>query len=520
MSDGNDLNARVLILAPAGRDAHLAAAVLRDASIPSTVCRDVEMFCAELERGAAAGLLTQEALAQPARARLVAAMSAQPVWADFPLLVVATRPPTRDESVRLNQAVEELGNVTLLDRPLHPETLLSTVRSALRARVRQYQSRELLDRLEVGVRQRDHFLATLSHELRNPLGAIRNAMRLLERAMPPGPAIERPLAIIDRQVTHLARLIDDLLDVSRVTTGKVVLQKRLLDLRSVLQQTIQQLEPAFDAQRLSIFSALGARPLWVVADTDRMEQIFTNLLANAIKYTPTGGRVEVTAGADDSQTWVRIVDTGVGIAPEMLAGIFDLFAQVDRSLDRAQGGMGIGLTLVRSLLALHDGTVSATSEGVGKGSAFTVRLPSALPDQLPLPEPRRMPLPPGGHRPHVLLVEDSDDNREMLRELLELDGFHVDVATNGSDAVTQALALKPQIAIVDIGLPILDGFEVARRVRAALGPGISLVALTGYGQPEDRQRTVAAGFDAHLTKPVDLAELEAVLVQVRTEARV
>jgi signal transduction histidine kinase/CheY-like chemotaxis protein len=514
MTDDADLGKRVLILAPAGRDAQLAAATLREVSIGSAICADMETFCAEYARGAAAGLLTQEALAGNAHMRLAAALAGQPLWSDFPLVILATRPTTTDGGVRLGQIVGVLGNVTLLDRPLHPEALLSTIRAALRARVRQHETRELLARLEHGVHERDQFLATLSHELRNPLGAIRNALRLLERVVPPSQTVERPLDIMDRQVGHLAQLIDDLLDVSRVTTGKVVLQRRPLDLRAVLQQTIVQLEPELERQQLQIVSSLGTRPLSIEADPVRLEQIFTNLLANAIKYTPAGGRIEVAVGSDEAGAWVRIVDTGVGIAPEMLSRIFDLFSQADRSLDRSQGGMGIGLTLVRSLLELHGGSVSATSGGLGAGSTFTVRFPLAKDLNLAAQSGGRAAPPIPGPRAHVLLVEDSEDNREMLQDLLEMDGFHVYTAATGPEAVNQALTLKPQVAIVDIGLPLMDGFEVARRVRAELGSSISLVALTGYGQAEDRQRTAAAGFDAHLTKPVDLAELEKVLRRV------
>jgi signal transduction histidine kinase/CheY-like chemotaxis protein len=515
MTGDADIDARVLILAPAGRDGPLAAAMLREASIASTVCSDMQTFCDEQGRGAAAGLLTQEALAREAHACLATALANQPLWSDFPLVVLASRPTTHDGGVRLGQITGELGNVTLLDRPLHPEALLSTIRAALRARARQHQARELLSRLEQGVRERDQFLATLSHELRNPLGAIRNAVQLVERTMPPAPEVERPLTIVDRQVRHLTQLIDDLLDVSRVTTGKVVLQRRLLDLRSVLQQTIAQLEPEIARQGLGIATSLGTRPLIIDADPVRLEQIFTNLLANAIKYTPQGGSIEVATGVEDGAAWVRIVDTGVGIAPDMLAGIFDLFSQADRSLDRSQGGMGIGLTLVRSLLQLHGGAVSATSQGLGSGSTFTVRLPLAPTQALSPPVAPAPGCRVAGPSKHVLLVEDNADNREMLQDLLEMDGFRVDVAATGSEAVAQAVALRPQIAIVDIGLPVMDGFEVARRVRAELGASISLVALTGYGRAEDRRQTAAAGFDAHLTKPIDLTELEAVLRQVR-----
>lgn len=508
MTDDGGPFDRVLILAPAGRDAQLAAAALRDAGLTPSICDDIESFCQAFERGAAAGVLTQEALAGSSRERLIAALEKQPLWADFPLVVLASRPTTHAGRLRLARSIGEVGNVTLMDRPLHPETLVSTVKAALRARARQYQARELMSQLEEAVHQRDKFLATLSHELRNPLGAIRNAVRVLERR--DDSERQRPMAIIARQVAHMARLIDDLLDVSRVTTGKVVLQRRRFDLRDALQQTLAQMEPAFDQQRVRLLASLGAQPLWVDADAVRMEQVFTNLLNNAVKYTPAGGRVDVSAGVDGPQVWVRVADTGVGIEPEMLTSIFDLFSQVDRSLDRAQGGMGIGLTLVRSLLTLHGGTVTVASEGLGKGSEFTVRLPAVAAGEAPAvasPATRSA----IEEKPHVLLVEDNEDNREMLRDLLAGEGFRVDVAADGAEAVAEAQRLEPEVVIVDIGLPVLDGFEVARRVRRSLGDRVTLVALSGYGRVEDRRRSLEAGFDTHLTKPVDFVELRAAL---------
>jgi signal transduction histidine kinase len=504
---------RVLVLAPAGRDAELACSALTAAGIAALACPDMDAFCQELALGAGVGVLTEEVLAPGRRQPLVEELARQPVWADFPMIVLVSRPTVLGADVALTRALSDLGNTTLLDRPLHPDALVSTVRAALRARLRQYQSRELLSRLERGVKERDQFLATLSHELRNPLGAIRNAMVLIKEGVTAHSALERPVAVVDRQVTHLVRLIDDLLDVARVTTGKVVLQTQRVDLRAVIQQAAQQLEPTFEQHGLRLFTALGPRPLWVDGDPVRLEQIVTNLLMNSSKYTPSGGRVEVAGAVEGDSVWVSVADTGIGIEADMLQGIFDIFAQIDRSLDRAQGGMGLGLTLVKSLVELHGGTVSATSAGLGRGSEFKLRLPIAHGHGEDNHEQPTVQLKPHSVR-HVLLVEDSADNREMLRELLERDGFHVDVAYDGTDGVKQALSLKPDVAIVDIGLPVLDGFEVARRVRDALGPGIRLVALTGYGQPEDHLRTKQAGFDAHLTKPVQLAELEAALAPV------
>jgi signal transduction histidine kinase len=501
---------RVLVLAPAGRDGELARSVLADGNIAAVVCPDMATFCDELEEGAAAGILTEEMLLAERRAPLVQALGKQPLWADFPLIVLAGRPSSPKTAELLSRALADLGNTTLLERPLHPDTFVSTVRGALRARARQYQARELLLRLEEAVRERDRFLAILSHELRNPLGAMRNAMHLARRLLTSGSKLERPIAIVDRQITHLARLIDDLLDVSRVTTGKVILQKRTIDLRTVVNQAMLLLEGQFEQHGLQAFSALGSRPLWIEGDPVRLEQVMTNLLMNAIKYTPAGGRIEVTAGRQDNDVWVRVRDTGIGIEESMLSGIFDLFSQADRSLDRAQGGMGIGLTLVKSLVELHGGTVAATSAGLGSGSEFTLRLPATESIGGVDSEPQKS-SPKARACQRVLLVEDSEDNRELLRELLEMDGFEVEVAVDGPEGVKQALSSKPDIAIVDIGLPAMDGFEVARQVRAVLGSRIRLVALTGYGQPEDHHRSKQAGFDAHLTKPVHLGDLESAL---------
>lgn len=503
---------RVVIHAPAGRDAELARAILERASIETLACADPGTFCLELEAGAAAGIVTEAALRSEQRARLVEVLAAQAAWSELPIIVLVPRARGEDARHPLQQALSELGNTTLLERPLHPETLLNATRAALRARDKQYQVRELLFRLEQAVQERDRFLATLSHELRNPLGAIRNALHVVRRAGLLTSSLERPLTIVDRQVTHLARLVDDLLDVSRVTTGKIILADDCLDLRSVLQQSLAQLEAEFAEHELTVSTTLGSEALWVIGDAVRLEQVVTNLLTNSLKYTTKGGRVELCAGRDSTGVWARVVDDGIGIEAALLNGIFDMFSQVDRSLDRSQGGMGIGLTLVKGLIEMHGGSVEATSPGLGQGSTFTLRLPAVEPRTVvPIVLPRRAWR--ERTRQRILLIEDSEDNREMMRELLESDGFHVEVACSGQEGVERALTSKPDIAIVDIGLPVLDGYEVARRVRAVLGSTIQLVALTGYGRPEDRQRTIAAGFDIHLTKPVHPDELESALAQ-------
>ena len=499
----------VLILAPAGRDARLAAAVLDQAQIAACVCRDVDDLVARLSDNPAVVLLTEHALTSELRARLRQWLAGQPLWSDLPVVVLTGHPPNSDKKRSLAAMLAELGNVTVIDRPMHRDVLVTTVRAALRARGRQHQARELLARLEDAIRERDQFLAILSHELRNPLGAIRNATEVLARQGPAQAEVSSPLAIVDRQARHLARLVDDLLDVARVTSGKIVLRKTPCELGEVIERAARQLEQAVEHAHLRMRVLPAPGPVMVEADPVRIEQVVGNLLTNAVKYTPPGGVVEVAVEAEGSEASVRVTDSGVGIAPEMLGSVFKMFVQADRSLDRSQGGMGIGLTLVRLLVELHGGKVEAASAGLGKGSTFTVTLPLLAGAAEAVPE-AMAPRPSGPGR-HVLLVEDSADNREMLQVLLEMDGHRVDVAADGLQAVERGLALKPDVAIIDIGLPGIDGYEVAQRLRAHLGERIVLVALTGYGMPEDRLKASRAGFNIHLIKPVGLPELEAAL---------
>ncbi|HLZ47168.1 MAG TPA: ATP-binding protein, partial [Candidatus Limnocylindria bacterium] len=354
------------------------------------------------------------------------------------------------------------------------------------------------------------FLAMLGHELRNPLGAIGNAVTLVSRSAHGDEALDRQLRLIERQVRVLTRLVNDLLDVSRVTSGKVSLQRETVDLVALVDRLVTQLQSTARDQQLHLSLSAEPGPLLVVGDPVRLEQVFTNLLGNALKYTPARGRIEVAIRRDGSRAVIEVADSGVGIPPDALPHIFELFAQADTSIDRAQGGMGIGLTLVQSLVHLHGGSVAAASDGPGTGSRFTVTLPLTE-----TPEARRDPGPPpptaAENGRHVLLVEDNADNRASLRELLEFCGYRVDVARTGREGVERALELLPDVALVDIGLPELDGYAVAGRLRAELGDGIQLIAITGYGQPEDVHRAIESGFDAHVAKPVDLDALQAVL---------
>jgi PAS domain S-box-containing protein len=349
---------------------------------------------------------------------------------------------------------------------------------------------------------KDEFLAMLGHELRNPLGAISNAAHVLGLVDNAGPLVVRAQGIISRQVVQLGRVVDDLLDVSRVTSGKIALEPRPLDLAELARRVAALIGPPHVV-------LVDATEVWVDADAARLEQVIVNLLQNAVKYTPAGGEIRVLVTPEGRDAVLSIRDSGVGIAPELLPRVFDIFVQGDHSLHRSKGGLGIGLTLVRRLVAQHGGTVAVASEGAGQGSTFTVRLP-AIARPVETRAPARAPRPTTARR--VLVIEDNDDSRQMLRELIRLLGHEVYEAVDGVTGVSSALTLEPDLALVDIGLPGIDGYEVARRLREhPAGRRLLLVALTGYGLPEDRERSRAAGFDLHLVKPVDPARLAELL---------
>jgi PAS domain S-box-containing protein len=360
-------------------------------------------------------------------------------------------------------------------------------------------------------RAKDEFLAMLGHELRNPLGAISSAVRLLEPfdAVSDRAALARD--VIGRQTRHLARLVDDLLDVARVMAGKVLLDREPLDLAAVVTRHVSSLRATGTMQDHTV--TCETTPVWVAADVVRVEQIVSNLVSNALKYTPAGGSIAISVRPDDRDAVLAVQDSGVGMTPALQARVFELFVQGERRLDRSQGGLGIGLTLVRRLVELHGGTVAAFSEGRDRGSRFTVRLP-AIP--APRAAERAAPTAQAGAGRRILVIEDNADARAMLRHLLEAAGHEVHEAADGREGLDLALRLRPDVALVDLGLPTLDGYEVARQVRAVdERRGILLVAVTGYGAPEDRERSLMAGFDLHLVKPVDPELLAGVLAARR-----
>lgn len=380
--------------------------------------------------------------------------------------------------------------------------------------------RDLSEDLRRESRRKDEFLATLAHELRNPLAPIRTGLSVL--ALSPSPEqAAHTREVMDRQLRHMVRLIDDLLDIARINSNKIELRSEVADIDELVRSALETSRPAIDAAGHQLFLSLPARPLHVRADPTRISQVISNLLNNAAKYTPDHGRIEVLVEAEADDVVVRVSDNGVGIAADALPHVFDLFSQVGRSSDQSQGGLGIGLALVRRIAEMHGGSVDVRSEGPGRGSTFSLRLPAvavAADDTAGAaatagPAPAASPM-------RILVVDDNLDAAETMRHLLELLGHEVAVAHDGPAAVDAVAAFDPQLVFLDIGLPGFNGYEVARRLRASYGPACpAIVAVTGWGAPGDVEHARAGGFDRHMTKPVDPRDVESVIVEVQQQCQ-
>jgi CheY-like chemotaxis protein len=360
------------------------------------------------------------------------------------------------------------------------------------------EQREAEEALRDADRRKDEFLSVLSHELRNPLAPIRNSVSILDRSGPASEQTRRARAVIERQVDHLTRLVDDLLDVTRIARGKIELQHRDVDVASVVRRTAEDLRSVVCAHGVELAVEIPSEPVTVNGDAMRLAQVLGNLLQNAAKFTPGGGGVRLSLRAVDGAAEIRVRDTGIGIQPPLLERIFEPFVQADRSLARTDGGLGLGLALVKGITALHGGTVRAESAGTGTGAEFIVRLPLAVAAKAVPPADAAAA--PGGPHHVVLVVDDNVDAADSLAELVELLGHSAVVAYDGSSALEQARERRPDVVLCDIGLPGMSGYEVARALRAA-GAGMQLVAVSGYAQPEDLRRAADAGFDRHVAKP-------------------
>jgi PAS domain S-box-containing protein len=360
------------------------------------------------------------------------------------------------------------------------------------------------------IRHKDEFLAALSHELRNPLAPIRNSLYVLERAAPEGQQAHRAQAVIDRQVGHLTHIVDDLLEVTRIARGKIRLQLSRVELGELVRSALDDYRPGLEAAGIALEARLGSEPCWVDADATRLVQILGNLLANALKFTPRGGKVEVDLLRDREAVTLSVRDTGVGIPPEIRPTLFQPFVQAPQASDRTQGGLGLGLATVKGLVELHGGTVKVFSEGVGRGAEFTVRLPLAA-----APERAAVTVHQGDRRHHrVLVIEDNPDAADSLRDALLLSGHDVQVAYDGPTGLDMAMDSRPDAVICDIGLPGMDGYEVARTIRRTEAlKATYVVALTGYALPEDLRRARESGFDRHVAKPPTIEKLEQILAE-------
>ena len=500
---------RVLLRAATKKDAVVTRSVLERAGIASQRCVSVEAMVAAIHEGAGALLLAEECLNDPAAHDLFHALKHQAPWSDLPVLVLARQGA---DSRAVAAAMDLPANVTVLERPMRVAALISAVRTALRARRRQYELRAVLEGLRESDKRKTEFLATLAHELRNPLAPLSTALSILTRATPNPAEAPTYYALMERQVKHMSRLIDDLMEVSRVTRAQIDLHLEILDINSVISDAIELSKPLIDAGKHQlVFQPPEASPR-VEGDRVRLVQVFSNLINNAAKYTPAGGVIRISVAKTSHSAEVSVRDNGVGIPSDMLESVFGMFVQIDRTTRTAQGGLGIGLTLVKHLVELHHGTVAASSPGAGQGSRLTVSLPLTNAEL----GARKASLPPlptqvGGN---VLIVDDNRDAADSLSAALKIMGIRTTVAYDGEQALIKAALARPDIAILDIGMPHMDGVALAQRLREnPLHRDIVLVALTGWGQRADRERVAAAGFDRHLLKPVDMTVLTRIIEQ-------
>jgi signal transduction histidine kinase/CheY-like chemotaxis protein len=459
-----------------------------------------------MREGAGAVMMNAESVAGGID-ELHAILRTQPSWSDIPFILLT---PGGRESAVATRAMELLGSAVLLERPVRVSTFIAAAQAALRDRARQYLTRSHVQALEDADKRKNEFLAMLAHELRNPLAPIRNAMEILAVRGADEAGSRWAREVVQRQVAHLTRLVDDLLDVSRITRGSVALKTERVPVSTLVARAIETSRPLIDSRRQNLAVETGADDAWVDGDLTRLVQAVSNLLNNASKYTAEGGNVGLDVEHLGDSLEIRVWDDGIGIPPHMVDSIFELFTQVETSLDRSQGGLGIGLTLVKSIVELHGGTVRAHSAGTGRGSEFVISLPLVEAPSSTDSRPQSPASPPSTRR-RVLVVDDNFDAAVSLEILLQATGYDVRTAENGPSALEAASGFRPHAVVLDIGLPGMDGYEVARRMRRMPGWSPVLIALSGYGGDDNRRRAFDAGFDHAITKPADFDALQALL---------
>lgn len=507
---------RVLVLAPLTSDTVLADRVLSEAGFTTVSCLDFDDLCHKVQEGAGAAIMAEEALPKRQLDKLLETLDQQPPCSALPLIILTQKRTPSATALRTFVPMNTLKNASFLERPVRVMTLISTVQAALAARRQQYEVQHLLEKLEEGVDRRDEFLAMLGHELRNPLAAMSNAIGVLKRLnIDHQPLFLTTRNILERQMQHLGCLLNDLLDVSRVTRGKISLRLETVDLAAVIASALHATRPLIEQYNHKLKVQLPSQPLYIKGDATRLTQLLSNLLSNAAKYTEPGGVIELMATQLAGQIKICVRDTGVGITPDLMACIFDLFTQAERPLDRSQGGLGVGLTITKRLVELHGGTIEAISSGAGCGSEFIVHLPTHLDEHELTSDHKTNTLVEPNKALRILVVDDNQDAVRTLAMLLEMLDYQVYSAYDGVAAKELAYRHHPDVMLLDLGLPGIDGYDLARLFRSdSAFAETRLVAITGYGGEDNRQRALAAGFDCHLTKPVDLTILQEVLTPV------
>lgn len=539
--DSDYPDGRVLLLAPTGKDASLIGKVLREEHVATEACPGIEEFCRRLSGGAEAAFITEEALTPAAMQLLVETLNEQPAWSDIPLVVMTSGGAGGPVNLGVLKALGEVGNVTLIERPTRVITLVSALRAALRARRRQYEVRDhmleekraqeerarLLEEAKEANRIKDEFLSTMSHELRTPMTAILGWAHLLRANSFSAEDAAHALEVIERNARAQTKLIDDLLDISRIVTGKLRLDVQLVDLAAVIEAAVEATRPTAEAKSIRLQMLVDSQAGPVAGDRERLQQVVWNLLTNAIKFTPKGGRVQVRLERVDSHVEITVSDTGVGISAEFLPHVFDRFRQADGTTTRAHGGLGLGLSIVRQLVEMHGGTVCAESRGEGQGATFVVQLPLMVTRRtLDMHEPRHptagggnnsLDCPPSLTGLRILVVDDEADTCDLIREVLERCGSEVTTAWSAAEALEAIGQSRPDVLISDIGMPEEDGYSLVGKVRAlevGSGERIPAIALTAYARVEDRVRALNAGFQVHVPKPVEPVELVAVVASL------
>jgi signal transduction histidine kinase/CheY-like chemotaxis protein len=542
---------RLLVAAPTIRDGEITSALMASAGVRCIVCPTLTNLSTEIASGVGAILLSEYAFAAQGMDQLIAALHQQPRWSDIPVIALIQG---GGQFNRASHVLSSLRNITLLERPAPIRSIVSAVQSALRARNRQYEMRDQIDEIarmaaereqvlrreqaalresERAGKMKDEFLATLSHELRTPLNAILGWSQLLRRADGDRELIAEGITVIERNTRVQVQLIEDLLDMSRIISGKVHLDIRPVEAESFIDAAIETVRPAAQAKNVKLTRIIRSGAGTIAGDSSRLQQVVWNLLSNSIKFTPGGGEVKLIVDRLDSQLQISVVDTGAGVDPKFLPHVFERFRQADSSTTRNHGGLGLGLGLaiVKHLVELHGGTVAATSAGEGQGSTFSVILPAAsragdpsTGDDSPA-NPQSDCLVDGKDAPlkgiKILVVDDEPDARRLIKRLLESCGADVLTADSAETALAIIARERPDLLLSDIGMPVVDGYELLRRVRA-LGPerggALPAIALTAFARSEDRTRALLAGFLLHVAKPVEPRELIATLATVAGRA--